>query len=155
MRKPFWATGVACSEDYTEEKGYLVVEKTFKAGEEVVFDFEMPVQRVYADPLVREDIGKVALMRGPLVYCLEEHDNGKNLHLVKLPEEADVLPGEAIAALNGLPTLKAEGKRNVIEGEGLYRTAKCRKTEKADLTFIPYFAWANRGENEMCVRVRE
>ena len=155
VRKPFWATGVACSEAYTEEKGYLVVEKTFKAGEEVVFDFEMPVQRVYADPLVREDIGKVALMRGPLVYCLEEHDNGKNLHLVKLPEEADVLPGEAIAALNGLPTLRAEGKRIVIEGEGLYRTAKCRKTEKADLTFIPYFAWANRGENEMCVWVRE
>jgi len=153
VRKPFWADGVTCSEEYTEENGYMVVEKTFKAGEEVVFDFSMPICRVYANPLVREDIGKVALMRGPLVYCLEEHDNGKNLHLVKLPEEAELALGES--AFEGLPAIKAEGKRIVIEGEGLYRTAKCKKTEKAELTFIPYFAWANRGENEMCVWVRE
>lgn len=154
VRKPFWAGSVRCDAPCREEKGYLVVEKDWKDGSSVCFDFEMPVRRTYASPLVREDVGKVCLMRGPLVYCLEQADNGENLHLLRLPEEAAIETAQGQGVLEGMTLLRAPGLRTVVEEGGLYRTAPCRKTQDVTLKFVPYFAWANRGKGEMTVWVR-
>ena len=155
VRKPFWTDGVTCDAEMTEKNGYLVVEKVWNDGDTVFFDFAMPVRRVYASPYVRQDLGKVCLMRGPLDYCLEEADNGNNLHLVSLPEESEIAPAQGEGALSGMTTLKAKGLRIVPEEGTLYRGAPCRRKEETQLTFIPYFAWANRGVGEMTVWVRE
>ena len=120
VRKPFWAGDVAASLPYTEDKGYLVFDRVWRNGDALTLDFEMPIRRVYANPLVRQDLGKVALMRGPLVYCLEQADNGPNLHLLTLPQAAPVacttLNG---APLTGLPALTAPGTRLVPSGAAL------------------------------------
>lgn len=155
VRKPFWTDGVTCDAEMMEKNGYLVVEKVWNDGDTVFFDFAMPVRRVYASPYVRQDLGKVCLMRGPLVYCLEEADNGNNLHLVSLPEESEIAPAQGEGVLSGMTTLKAKGLRIVPEEGTLYRGAPCRRKEETQLTFIPYFAWANRGVGEMTVWVRE
>ena len=155
VRKPFWTDGVTCDAEMTEKNGYLVVEKVWNDGNTVSFDFAMPVRRVYASPYVRQDLGKVCLMRGPLVYCLEEADNRNNLHLVSLPEESEIAPAQGEGVLSGMTTLKAKGLRIVPEEGTLYRGAPCRRKEETQLTFIPYFAWANRGVGEMTVWVRE
>lgn len=155
VRKPFWTDGVTCDAEMTEKNGYLVVEKVWNDGDTVFFDFAMPVRRVYASPYVRQDLGKVCLMRGPLVYCLEEADNGNNLHLVSLPEESKIALAQGEGVLSGMTTLKAKGLRIVPEEGTLYRGAPCRRKEETQLTFIPYFAWANRGVGEMTVWVRE
>lgn len=156
VRKPFWAGAVSASLPYTEDKGYLVFDRVWRDGDALTLDFEMPVRRVYANPLVRQDLGKVALMRGPLVYCIEQADHGPNLHLLSLKQDAPVavltLPD---GPLCGLPALTAPGVRLMPEGSALYRSEPLRAAEPARLTFVPYFAWGNRGLGEMAVWVRE
>jgi len=81
MRYPSWCRGVRVSVNGKElsalrvEKGYIIVGSEFKDGDEIVLEMTMPVERVKADDRVKEDLGKVALQRGPLVYCVEEIDN--------------------------------------------------------------------------------
>ena len=134
--------------------GYLTLCGPF-AQEEIVLDFAMPPTRVYAHPLVREDAGKVAILRGPIVYCLEEADNGDALHLLRLPREAVLREAEGEGALAGSVLITAQGVREVPTGEALYTARPAWREEPAALTFIPYALWANRGENEMEVWVRE
>ena len=119
----------------------------------------MNITRIKSNPLVRENIGKTALMRGPIVYCLEEADNGENLHLISLPQKGPVHT-TAIAPNDKLsiPNLIVSGsKLKLLETDTpLYSTASsdtCHET--CELTFVPYFTWANRGEGEMQVWVRE
>lgn len=135
--------------------GYAILRRAWVPGDEVELTLNMAVRRVYANPKVREDLGKVALMRGPLVYCLEERDNGANLSGVYLPREAVPLEVERPDKLGGIVELEAQGRRVVLdEGTELYRETP-PETEACALHFIPYYAWANRGENEMLVWVRE
>ena len=94
-------------------------------------------------------------MRGPLVYCLEQVDNGANLSALYLPTDSPVTETFRADKLQGITELKAMGKRAEQNGdEALYRYSAPRKTA-VELTFIPYYAWANRGENEMCVWIKE
>ena len=67
-----------------EKDGYLYVTKVWAKGETIRLNFPMEIQFLASNPLVREDAGRVAVKRGPVVYCMEEADNGKNLHLTKL-----------------------------------------------------------------------
>lgn len=67
--------------------GYLIIDKVWKGGETLELDFPMEVRLMQADSRVREDIGKAAVTRGPVVYCMEEADNGKNLHLFSLASD--------------------------------------------------------------------
>ena len=153
VRKPFWAGDVAASLPYVEDKGYLVFDRVWRDGDVLTLDFEMPVRRVYANPLVRQNLGKVALMRGPLVYCLEQADNGPNLHLLTLPQDAPVTL--AASPFAGLPALTAPGVRLLPSDTALYTSQHAFTAVPAPLTFIPYFTWANRGIGEMTVWVRE
>ncbi len=137
------------------ENGYMTIRGPFAQDEEILLHMDMPPRRVYAHINVREDIGKVALMRGPLVYCLEERDNGAKLHCISLPRNAPLAPAYDSMLLGGTPVIRAEGACIVPTDGALYNDSPAWREEKAPLTFIPYFLWANRGENEMEVWVRE
>lgn len=138
------------------ENGYLYVKKAWSESDFVELDFLMKVRVYEADSRVREDAGKVAVMRGPIVYCLEKADNGKDLHLLSLdvnsePEVAGVeIEGTVVKGIT-LSGLRQEPV--YIKGTSLYRVAQEVKRNPALLRFIPYYTWANRGENEMAVWV--
>ena len=139
--------------------GYIAVERTWRSGDRLTLDMDMPVRLVRANPRVREDAGKLAVARGPLVYCLEEADNGPDLHLLRLggatSEAFDVQwkPEK----LGGIVELSCPGLREQDEGwaDELYRDDCGISAHPARLTFIPYYTWANREEGEMRVWVRE
>ena len=118
----------------------------------------MPVRLVRANPRIREDAGKLAVARGPVVYCLEEADNGPDLHLLRLGDagagdfEARWLPDK----LGGIVELGCDGLRETDEGwDGApYADDVPVAAHPARLVFIPYYSWANRSEGEMRVWVR-
>jgi DUF1680 family protein len=69
-------------------KGYLHISHRWQEGDTLLLTLPMPVRRVYGNPLVRHQAGQVAVQRGPLVYCLEQADNGEQLHNLQLPRNA-------------------------------------------------------------------
>ena len=95
-------------------------------------------------------------MRGPVVYCLEERDNGANLHLlsVDIGTRAEVVDDEIEGT--HIKAIEMPGDRISMPDEEvpLYREAQYERMEAVTLHFIPYYTWANRGENEMQVWVR-
>lgn len=155
VRCPEWAEGVTCTAPCRKENGYIAIQKDWQDGDSVTLLFGMEPRRIYANPLVRQDAGKVCLMRGPLVYCLEEADNGANLHLLRLPEGEPVEAVRGEGALFGMTLLRAKGRRFVPHGSRLYAPDRQGREEEAPLTFVPYFAWGNRDKGEMAVYVRE
>lgn len=117
--------------------------------------FQAPARFLYANPQVRADSGKVAIMRGPLVYCLEQADNGENLPAIFVDTDAG-LKEEKSSLFGGIVTIKAFGKkiREASWQGGLYGTCK-PVLEDVTLTAIPYPYWNNRGEGEMLVWMKE
>ena len=120
---------------------------------------EMPVALVHANPRVYEDAGKVAVSRGPLVYCLEEADNGRNLHAVRLGETGaeDFTSEWKPDKLEGIVELRSPGIRETDAGWGetLYSGTNRIESDPAVLTWIPYYSWANRDPGEMRVWIRQ
>ena len=138
--------------------GYIVLDRAWKAGDAVALALDMPVALVQANPRVYEDAGKVAVARGPLIYCLEEADNTRNLHLVRL---GDAKPQDFTAAwkpdkLGGIVELTSPGLRESDAGWGdtLYSGEYAVESAPSHLTWIPYYRWANREPGEMRVWVR-
>ena len=150
------ATGLEGAE--TEEKdGYLYITKVWEKGEKVELDFPMEVRTLQADSRVREDIGKVAIMRGPVVYCLEETDNGADLHELLIRQNIEVQEEERDIQGTKVVGLAVSGLREkaVTAGKGsLYCAFEKPEREEVTLRYIPYYTWANRGENEMQVWTR-
>ena len=132
-----------------------MLEGTWHDGDTLMLELDMPVERIQANPLVREDIGKQAVTRGPIVYCLEEIDNGKKLYEITLPREANFTTKQEKALLGGVVTIGSRGLRvaNSEEEGGLYRFAAPTKREEVSLRWVPYYAWNNRGVGEMTVWV--
>jgi DUF1680 family protein len=135
-------------------KGYAVLEGPFGEGETIYLDLEMKPQRNYADLRVRDCAGRVALSVGPVVYCLEGIDNGPGLHTMLLPRDAKLKADFDKELLGGTPVVDVKGMKE-IEPEGALYHQKVPDLTPARLRFIPYARWANRGENEMTVWVRE
>ncbi len=159
LRIPGWAgdyslllNGNPCTSK--PERGYVYFEDL--SGENVI-ELRLPMEPELwsADPRVRADIGKVAVGRGPVVYCLEEADNGKNLQLLSLAEDPCFETKEEKNELGDIAVIYAGGKRRLKEeGEGLYHFFREPEAEDCRLRFIPYYTWANRGKGEMTVWVR-
>ncbi len=138
-------------------KGYVRLRRRWKKGDRIELVLCMPVERVEAHPSVRHDCGRIALQRGPIVYCLEEKDNGKNLHDVLLPRHAELTTKKGSSGLlKGIPVIVGKAfRRNTGEWkDSLYRTNQSRLCS-CKIMAIPYFMWANRGEGEMLVWIRE
>lgn len=135
--------------------GYLYLSGQFPGDTEIRLDFPMHPHIIAANPSVREDAGKVAVTCGPMVYCLEEADNGGSLHLLRLDcaqPDFKVTPD----AILGAPSITAKGFReaDAKESEGLYHVYQTPELTECRLTFLPYYMWNNRGEGEMAVWVR-
>lgn len=136
------------------EKGYLKLKRNWKGETVVSILLDIPVLRIYANPKVRADIGRVTLVKGPVVYCLEEADNGANLGGFELPDDAALREEYDNTLFGGTMTITAEGVKVVDDGNAsLYRTTPPKK-EKAVMKFVPYCYWNNRGKGEMLVWVR-
>lgn len=142
------------SESLDEKEGYAYITRQWQRVERVEISFEMPVRRIYCNTKVRDNENCVALMRGPIVYCFERVDNGADI------QELRVLKEEKIRAevcsdglLKGMTLLQVKGGR-MKSGEELY--TECRPVlEPCEMMAIPYFAWGNRGENQMRVWMPE
>ncbi len=138
-----------------EKDGYLYISGV-KAGDEIRVDLDMPVRVVRARPDVAENAGKAALMRGPIVYCAEEADNGKQLWNLYLSTSEDMTVQHS-DDLGGVNLVTAGGFKATMPDIGaskLYTTDK-PVFEKTSITFVPYYAWNNRGKGEMCVWIKE
>ncbi len=137
--------------------GYLYIQNALNPGDEIVFDMDMPVMVMRANPRVRATAGKIALVRGPVVYCLEEADNGFDLHTVSVPAEQNMEYRFDSELLNGVGTIRAEAFREINSGwddNELYADHAPEKVP-CSVMFVPYYAWNNRGTGEMTVWVRE
>ena len=138
---------------YEKEKGFVIIKKEFASGETFVLDLTMNTRLMTANPHVREDIGKVAVLRGPVVYCLEEKDNGSLLSDIYLEPKEEIHVTYEPQLLGGVNVLTTTGKRILVEdwGDELYKPYKEYTYKDQELRFIPYYAWANRGIGEMIV----
>jgi len=133
--------------------GYAELLRTWKPGDRVELVLDMPARRVHADPRVRQDAGRVAIARGPLVYCLEACDNGGDLDAVLLPDGAAIRPRRRPDLLGGVVALHAAGRRERPFAGGLYRDVP-PESGPAPLAFVPYCVWDNRRPGAMAVWVR-
>ncbi|TCN21157.1 glycoside hydrolase family 127 protein [Mesobacillus foraminis] len=137
--------------------GFAILEGSWKTGDEIQLILSMPVQRVKGHPYIRQTAGKVALQRGPLVYCIEEADNGSNLQQVMLPTDGKLEVNSDQNLFGGMQVIIGQAIKQKAEnwGEALYKSNPKIETEAVTLKFIPYFSWANRGLGEMQVWVQE
>ena len=115
----------------SEKKGYVVI-KDWKSQDVIALDMDMPVEIVAADPHVKENFGKRAIQRGPLVYCMEEIDNPEYFDQIQLSPSTTFQTAFVSDILNGIKTIKTNGRAQ-------------------SATFIPYYAWDNRKAGKMRV----
>lgn len=134
--------------------GYVYIERVWEDKDQLRLQYDMPVRRVYTNTLVRENIGCVALLRGPIVYCFEEKDNGANMQELRVKKNGAIkVEDYDPKVLNGIVPLAVEGIR-VYAREELYFEGEFQQSE-TKLRAIPYFAWGNRGLNQMRVWMHE
>ena len=164
IRLPGWTDDAKMSLDGTAYKptlkdGYMYV--PVSSGEHTIdFEIEIKPKRWYANLDVSEDIHKVAVARGPQVYCVEEKDNGSGLHRLLLNKESRLVDHYEEDLLGGVCVVEGDGERCTDSSDsesigGLYTDRKEYKKETVKIRFIPYNTWGNRGENEMRVWLSE
>ena len=141
--------------------GYLYISGFDQEEETITLDFLMEPQWIVANPAVREDAGKVALQRGPIVYCLEERDNGADLHLLSVDPTKQPVSFDMKIQEEEVIALKAQGQREIQDSSdpdggqsALYAEYYVPEKESIGLVYVPYYTWANRGEYEMQVWTR-
>lgn len=145
LRIPSWCDSFTLNAPYKMENGYAVVETNGKIDIELSFD--MTPKFIRANRFVHENAGRVALMRGPIVYCIEGVDNGEDVLAAEV--DVSVAPTEVKGDFI-FPNLVCEG-RIPCYSDALYEDKMTY--ESKTLTYIPYYAFANRGESEMAVWV--
>jgi DUF1680 family protein len=162
LRVPGWAKGAKATVNgepitLAIESGYATIHRPWSKGDVVTLALPMPPERLYAHPNVRMDVGRVALRRGPLIYCVEEADNpGQPVQTLELPRAAQIEAKWREDLFGGAMTLAAPAKRLVPgdAGGALYSTTP-PGTSGDTLTAIPYYIWANRQPGSMQVWIAE
>ena len=137
--------------------GYVHLKRAWKPGDEIRLALDMPATAVQSNPRVYKNIGKVAVTRGPLVYCLEETDNGRDLHRVRLGDHPAFEAQWRPELLGGVVTLTSDALRirdGEWDAETLYAPLREEADEPVRLTWIPYYAWSNREPGEMRVWIQ-
>ena len=132
--------------DFKIVKGYAVIHKNWKKGDMVEINLPMPVRRIVAIDKVKENQNRVALQRGPLVYCFEHADNdGKAMNIV-IPDQAVFKTEFKSELLNGIVVIQTQATIAKISADGA-----SVGTVNQTVTAIPYYSWANRGTGQMQV----
>jgi DUF1680 family protein len=139
-------------------RGYTQLRRLWKPGDVVELTMQMPVEIVKAHPLVRADAGKVALMRGPLVYCLESADNGQPVQRMVIAARTEFQSDYRADLLGGMTVVTGPARlmNAPVWEDSLYATVReLPETASTRLTAIPYYANANRGRVNMTVWLPE
>jgi DUF1680 family protein len=131
---------------YQFQNGYAVLSRKWHQHDVVEVSLPMEVRRVRANPLVKDDLGKVALQRGPIMYCAEWQDNNGKASNIVVPASATFTASYQPGLLHGVTTLTATVPTVQLDASGTSVS-----TVPGQLTAIPYYAWANRGKGEMTV----
>ncbi len=142
--KPFTLTLNGKPLEYTLEKGYAVVTRDWKKGDQVELQLPMDVKQVVARGEVSQDQDRVALQRGPVVYCVEGADNGNQAWNMIVPEKTTFTTTFKPDLLDGITTIQFESPAVEVAADGT-SVATTKKT----VTAIPYYSWCNRGQNAM------
>ena len=135
---------------YDLHDGYAHLHRVWQEHDRIAVEFDMPVRRLHADPRVRDTAGKVALARGPMVYCVESTDHENVLSALILPDKASIQTVSS-PLIEGMVKLHAQGQTQTAF-EGLYHTERLNKP--CMICCIPYFAWGNREKGDMQVWLR-
>jgi len=170
IRIPGWAKGIAIPSDlyafqnnmriqvqipitvngvpveYEMENGYAVIKRTWKKNDVVEVKLPMSVERVVANEKVKSDIGKVALQRGPIIYCAEWADNDGRAANFVMPQQANFTTEFKADLLNGVEIIKSMVPAVEVDANGMNV-----QTVQKPFVAIPYYAWANRGKGEMMI----
>jgi uncharacterized protein len=164
LRIPGWARGAsaringeAVDVAASVSRGYLPIRREWAAGDVVDLDLPMPVDRIYAHPKVKSDIGRVALRRGPLIYCVERADNPATpVDLLRLPRDATLTVHKRSDLFGGSTVITADGAVASTRGwsKALYQNAPPRR-DPHPFTAIPYYLWNNREPGPMTVWLPE
>ncbi len=133
---------------------YIALQRTWEPGNTVTLDFPMPVEKVLGHPRVVTNAGRIALMRGPIVYCIEQVDHpDADLFRIALPAEAELEASFEPELLGGVTVLRGQALELAWDEE-LYASVDAAVHQMArtvEFTAIPYFAWANRAAGAMRV----
>ncbi|MGI8950866.1 MAG: glycoside hydrolase family 127 protein [Chitinophagaceae bacterium] len=132
--------------NYVMQNGYAVIEREWKKGDVVNLNLPMYVRRVIAIDSIKNDVQKVSLQRGPLVYCVEAKDNDNKAMNIILPDNVKLTSTYNANLLNGVVTISGEVPVAKASADG-----SSVVMAKQKFIAIPYYAWANRGDDEMQV----
>ncbi len=141
LRNPGWSQETVAEVESDEkakvdsQNGYLMIERTWRPGDCVTLQLDMTVRRIEANPKVEADRGRVALQRGPVVYCFEQADNPAGVQNIMLPRE---------------PKFSIEQKSDLLGGIAVIKTTA---SDGREVTAIPYYAWDHRQPGPMAVWV--
>ena len=140
---------------YVIEDGFALIEREWSGGDKISIIFDMPARFINTNPKVRDNIGKTAVMRGPIVYCLEEEDNGYGLFRIHAGNPEDIAIKHEKDLLEGITAISFTGKKEKDWADDtLYQTAETVLEDKK-LFLIPYYAWDNRKIGEMIVWMKK
>lgn len=169
LRLPAWCPGgklfindtsVQRDADFSH-RGYVKLSREWAPGDRITFHMEMPVLRVRANPKVKGNVGRVALQRGPVVYCFEGVDNevpDASVRGVALPVDATIEAVRDPNVLGGVVMLRMTGVRESESTAGVFPASSLYapiESVPQPLTAVPYFAWANRAPGDMLVWIPE
>ncbi|MCL5098320.1 MAG: glycoside hydrolase family 127 protein [Candidatus Omnitrophica bacterium] len=155
LRIPGWCQNAVASvngqsvSNPTIDRDYLVLAREWHEGDVIELNLPMPVELIAANPLVKEDLGKLAVQRGPIVYCLEACDQSVPLSAIALPDAARLTPEKRSGLLGGVVVLKGRGRvaRALKWDNRLYQAVP--DARRVTITAIPYYAWDNRAPGAM------
>ena len=159
LRIPDWAMGTKIyingeKVDIQLNAGtYAILERNWKAGDEIVLDMPMNIQRIEGHPRIEEVRNQLAIKRGPVVYCIESPDLPKNSDILDVYISGDE-PMKATHQpdfLGGITTIQANLLLRKDKHTGMYRSVDDVQWKVYQANLIPYFAWSNRGQAEMTV----
>ena len=151
-----WVNGQVLNTSGLVERGYLRLLREWQPDDEVVLELAMPVERVYANPNVRQNTGRVALQRGPVVYCIEGADHELPVHQISLPRSAELAVQFEPDLLDGVVVITGTAHAaDEAKWQGNLYRANPTETCQTPLKAIPYFAWDNRAPGAMQVWLPE
>jgi DUF1680 family protein len=175
LRIPDWCGDFACSVNghplpaLKPAKGYIELRRLWRRGDLVELELRMEPRILRADPRIEELAGRLAIQRGPLVYCIESVDNGEGLHSLVLEAGSGLRAAFDSTLMGGSVVIEAEGYREgLVEGDSRsgegerfaelpYAPAKPARLSPAVIRAVPYHQWGNRqpgGEMRVWLRSR-
>ncbi len=159
VRIPAWSrqTKILLNGEETDceiRDGFAYLRGEYSADDVITVELDLTVRHVYSSSRVSENTGRVALQRGPLIYCAEGVDNENDILSLSLKKDGEVTVGKYLPdELFGIQKLFAEGYRETANDE-LYSFER-QEAQPCQVTLVPYYTWGNRGLNQMRVWIPE